>query len=213
MHEEGVIKFDLRHRPGAPLSARTLAALDAWRTVLHDLGLIGRDPARYGGAGYGNVSRRLPAGPDAAQPRFVITGTQTGHLPRLTPRDYAVVTYCDAARNRVDAQGPAAPSSEALTHAMLYRLDAHIAYVYHVHAPAIWRARDALGLPVTEARVPYGTPAMAEEVARLYADPGARRLRVLAMGGHEDGIIAYGRDAAQPGLALVRLHARALALR
>ncbi|QKT03843.1 class II aldolase/adducin family protein [Ectothiorhodospiraceae bacterium 2226] len=206
--DEGVIKFDLRHRSAPPLPAPTLRALNGWRSLLFRLGLIGRDPARYDGAGYGNVSRRLGAG---RPPRFAISGSQTGHLPTLAPAHYAVVTDCDAARNRVVAQGPVAPSSESLTHDMLYRLDPRIGYVFHVHAPCIWARRASLGMPSTDPAIPYGTVAMAEAVAALFDDPAVRRARVFAMGGHEDGLVAFGRTADQAGAPLVSLLARALA--
>ena len=58
-----------------------------------------------------------------------------------------------------------------------------------------------------------GTPAMAAEVARLYADPAVRAGGILAMGGHEDGLVAFGASAEAAGTVLVRAFARALALR
>ena len=60
MHREGVIKFDLDYREGPPVSADYLTELNAWRTIFCRLGLLGQDPARYGGLGFGNLSRRYP---------------------------------------------------------------------------------------------------------------------------------------------------------
>ena len=198
--EEGVTKFDLAFTPAAPLPDAPLAVLNAWRSILWRLGLIGQDPARYGGVGFGNVSQRLKS---ASALRFVISGTQTGALAALDARHYAVVSACHPARNRVDAEGPIAPSSESLTHGMLYRVDPAIRFIFHVHSSDIWSA-PALDLPRTADRIAYGTPAMAREMARLWRRGALARQRVLIMGGHTDGVIAFGRTAEQAGMALLR---------
>lgn len=205
--EEGVTKFDLVYRPSAPFPRTRLRDLIAWRMILWRLGLIGLDAARYGGVGFGNVSQRLPA--RGRTMRFAVSGTQTGALPVLAARHFAIVTACDPERNRVEAEGPMPPSSESLTHGMLYRLDASIRFVFHVHSPDIWRQAQALKLPRTAPDVAYGTPAMAAEMKRLLR--GGRRHPILVMGGHEDGVIAYGRSADEAGATLLKVLATALA--
>lgn len=209
--QEGVIKFDLTYRPGPPPAAPLLHALNAWRSILYRLALTGRDPARYDGLGYGNVSCRIPpyAGPALRRP-FIISATQTGGVAELTVGHYTTVLAADPAANRVEATGPLRPSSEALSHAALYALDSRLRCVLHVHSPDLWHAADRLGLPATDAAVPYGTPAMAAEIARLYADPAVQRGRILAMGGHEDGLIAFGATPAAAGSVLLQHLARAL---
>ncbi|MBI5611801.1 MAG: class II aldolase/adducin family protein [Gammaproteobacteria bacterium] len=205
--QEGVTKFELRFTPAAPLEFAPLRALNAWRTLLHRLGLIGRDPARYGGVGFGNVSQRLPGTPGD----FAISGTQTGDLAVLGAEHYALIEKCDIVRNSVEARGPIAPSSESLTHAMLYRLNADIHYVFHGHSPQIWRHARALGIPVTSPDVAYGTPAMAAEIERLYRAGILFAQGIVAMGGHDDGVVAFGARAEDAGLALVGALAAALA--
>ena len=63
MPAEGVIQFRAEHRD-APLDPRrfgeAVCRLVAWREILDLTGLVGQDPALYGGFGYGNVSGRLP---------------------------------------------------------------------------------------------------------------------------------------------------------
>jgi ribulose-5-phosphate 4-epimerase/fuculose-1-phosphate aldolase len=201
MQEEGVIKFDLEFTAAAASPVPGLEELNAWRCIFRQLGLIGQDPARYGGCGFGNISRRLPPY-DAARshPSFVISGSQTGHLAELSSAGFATVSECDAERNRVVASGPIRPSSESLTHGAVYNVRADIRIIFHVHSPTIWRRAALLGLPVTDPMVLYGTPAMAREVARKI-DSGAG---VLVMGGHEDGVIAFGHTADEAGTALMR---------
>ncbi|MFM8333814.1 MAG: class II aldolase/adducin family protein, partial [Candidatus Methylumidiphilus sp.] len=88
--------------------------LNAWRQILFRLGLTGLDPRRYGGLAFGNVSLRTQGS------RFAVSGTQTGGKPRLGPQDYCLVTGFDLAHNRIHAEGPVKPSSEALSHGAVY---------------------------------------------------------------------------------------------
>lgn len=194
--QEGIIKYQLDFTPTPPLPAAELEEINRWRAILYARKLIGQDPARYGGYGYGNLSMRLP--PFDAPPtlrRFVISGSQTGDLPALGPEHYTVVTECYPAENRLVAQGPIRPSSESLTHGAVYALDPAILVVFHVHSPAIWQRAASLGIPITDPLVPYGTPAMAAEVARLYATTDMAARRIFSMGGHEDGIFTFGETA------------------
>jgi ribulose-5-phosphate 4-epimerase/fuculose-1-phosphate aldolase len=201
---EGVIKFDLAFRPGPAPAAALLAELEAWRQVFRRLGLLGQAPARYDGLGFGNLSRRV--GPAA---EFIISGTQTGGLERLAPDDYTIVTDCDPLGNRVEATGASRPSSEALSHGVLYRADSRIDWVMHLHSPEIFAASARLGLPATDPQAPYGSPAMAAEIRRLA--PMAGWPGLLVMGGHEDGILAFGATAAATGALVATTLAAALA--
>ena len=210
---EGVIKYTIEHSAAPPLPASDLAALNAWRKILNQLALIGQDPARYDGVGFGNISCRLEpweAAP-AARP-FAITGTQTGHLADLTPEHFTVVTACHPERNTIVSAGLIYPSSEALTHGTLYALDPQIHWVMHAHAPHIWRHAAALGLPQTRQAVLYGTPEMAAEVARLFVESDVAARRIFSMAGHEDGIVTFGASAEEAGAVLVDALAAAYAL-
>ena len=203
---EGVIKFDLEFHPGPAPAAELLVELEAWRTIFRRLGLVGQDPARYAGLGFGNLSRRVKAAEGGA---FIISGTQTGLLDRLQPEHYATVTACDPRQNRVEAHGATRPSSEALSHAVLYQSDPRIDWVFHLHTPEIFAAGERLALPATDPEAPYGSPAMAAEIARLAPQTGWPGLMV--MGGHEDGILAFGATAEETGLTVIKTLAAALA--
>lgn len=213
MYDEGVIKFVARHEQ-RNLEARTYGelacALTAWREIFSKTELVGQDPARYGGAGYGNVSGRVhaPAAP-RGQRAFLVTGTQTGGEAFLSLAHYCVVTRYDDRKNAVDSFGPIQPSSESMTHGAIYDLSPHIRFVFHAHTPVIWRRASELRIPTTDPSVPYGTPEMAREVHRLFATTTLPELRILSMGGHEDGIIVFGRTAEEAGQVMLRYLARA----
>lgn len=204
--EEGVTKFVAAHVDG-PLSqaARDLAArLAAWRTVLARAGLIGRDPGRYGGVGFGNVSARLGPFPGARGRRtFLVSATRTGGRRCVEVGDFCVVRRYEVAANRVESAGPAPPSSESMTHGAVYDLGAHIRWVFHGHCPEVWRRARELRLPTTAPGVDYGTPQMAREVSRLARETALHERRVFVMAGHTDGVVAFGRSAEDTGAALL----------
>lgn len=205
MTQEGVIKFKLDFTLEDPLSPAELLEVNAWRKILFMLRLIGQDPARYGGFGFGNISRRIePWDSRPHQRRFIISGTQTGGLEELGPRHYTVVRECYWKENRVVAEGPVPPSSESLTHGTLYGMDETLRFVMHAHSPEIWRNAGPLQIPVSAPEVAYGTPEMAEEVLRILADSQVRAKGILAMGGHEDGIVSFGRTAEEAGGVLIK---------
>jgi len=214
VHEqEGVIKFKLDYESGPPSGhAEAVRTLSAWRRLMVLAGLMGQAPDPYDGYGFGNISCRVP--PYYAPPRarlFLISGTQTGRLSDLGPEHYALVSACAPRENRVCALGPVLPSSESMTHGAVYAQDPGIRFVIHGHSPDIWGQARVLGLPVTREDVPYGTPEMAREVQRLFHDTDVRRLGVFAMGGHLDGIVAFGATAREAGAALMDCLARAFA--
>ena len=213
---EGVTRFQVDHEIRMleeRVYGETAVVLAAWREVLARLGLIGRDPSRYQGAGYGNVSARVGPFGDIGrgQRRFLVTGTQTGGRPRVTLEDFSLVERYDVLRNHVRSMGPVPPSSESLTHGAIYDIAPTARVVLHAHAPEIWRHARSLGLPMTRVEAQNGTPEMALEVQRLYRESTLSGTGMLAMGGHEDGVIAFGSTAAEAGETLVRHLARALA--
>lgn len=197
--EEGVIKYQLEFQGAEPLVAHDFSDLTRWHRRFKTARILGQDPGRYEGYGFGNISQRLSDG------SFVISGTQTGGLDSLAPAGYAHVLKADITRNLIEAEGRIAPSSEALSHAAIYALAPDIQFVFHVHSPDIWQARHALELPETSADVPYGTPQMAQEIRRLYEAGPLQSGKVLAMAGHEDGIIGFGSTADEAGEAIMRL--------
>ncbi len=211
--QEGTLKFQLRFTPASPVDLCAHRALNAWRRILFLLQLIGQDPTRYEGYGFGNISQRI-APFDAPPPlrRFIITGTQTGGLPHLGAEHYAIVTECRPELNLVVAEGPIKPSAESLTHGSVYALDSSARFVMHAHSPDIWQRAHQLNIPTTHADVPYGTPEMAAEVARLFAETDVAAQHIFCMGGHEDGVIAFGATAEEAGSVMLTCLARALAM-
>lgn len=193
---EGVIKFKLEFQVGRPPVSDLVADLNRWRETLRRRGLIGQDPARYDGLGFGNLSRRMP-GQNIMS--FVITGTQTGHLKHLEPCHYAIVLSCRPKQNALIATGQVKPSSETLSHGVLYQASAKINAVMHLHSPTIFARADALNLPKTAADVEYGTPEMATEIDRLAKSIGFDQAALLIMAGHPDGILAYGPSMDETG--------------
>lgn len=220
-HErEGVIKYHLLFSRQPIASCVSIEPLDMWRHVLFNLELIGQNSARYGGLGFGNISTRLSLvtssesdGQNSQHENnsFLISGSQTGHLPYLQPEDCAVVSHCDAKNNQLVAQGECKPSSESLTHGVLYNAIPSVGAVVHVHSPLIWPQADALSLLYTDAHIPYGTPAMADAVTNVARDIISQSKEpVFVMKGHVDGVVSFGANLADAVSSLLAVYHRAI---
>ncbi|MEM9092390.1 MAG: class II aldolase/adducin family protein [Cyanobacteria bacterium P01_F01_bin.53] len=210
MIDEGYIKYRCDWNNTDAIKPASVMALTRYRNALHQLNFIGEYP---GGIGFGNISQRLSPGPqfpqtpnpritappphprrlNVAADQFIITGTQTGNLTTLTAADYALVTSFNPGQNSLTCQGLRKASSESLTHGVIYASHPAIGAIIHIHSPQLWK--QLLGqVPTTRAEVPYGTPEMAAETQRLFAERDLAQLKIFAMAGHEDGIVTFGEN-------------------
>lgn len=190
MNEEGVIKFQCNWIEAAAVDDAVIEKLNLWRDRLHAAGLVGMTED---GIGYGNISRRLD------ETSFIISGSGTGALSKLSAAHYATVTGYHLEQNQVTAKGPLKPSSESLTHAAIYSQVIQVQAVFHVHHHALWNQLLQTA-PSTAPDVAYGTPQMAKEVMRLITESS---VKLFAMAGHEDGIIAFGETEEEAGKLLM----------
>ncbi len=207
---EGVVQFGYTLTETTPpfTTGASFAELQGWRSILHRLSLLGQSDDAYEGFAYGNLSMRSPA----MGASFLISATQTSGLAHTVQSDWVLISRCDLATFQVAAVGMKPPSSESVTHAMVYSADSNIACVLHVHNHDIWSHAAALGLPSTGLTTPYGSPDLAMEVSRLLREHPVRPL-VFTTPGHEDGVFACGVDLATTASALISLLAASRAFR
>jgi L-ribulose-5-phosphate 4-epimerase len=74
---------------------------------------------------------------------FVITGSGTGSLKKLSAEHYTRVTAYDLLKNTLTSAGPIKASSESLTHAAVYETLPLINTVLHIHHLALWEKLSA----------------------------------------------------------------------
>lgn len=129
--DEGVVKYRCDWKKAEPVAAENIADLMDWRDRLHSWGLIG---VYENGIGFGNISVRL-----GNSCQFVISGTQTAHLPNLGPASYSTVTEFNLEQNFLGCRGPVPASSESLTHAAVYLRAFDAGGIIHVHNPKLWQ--------------------------------------------------------------------------
>ena len=175
--------YDRARSDVAPFTA--LVELNACRRKLLEMGLVGVDS---NGIGFGNLSVR-----DGATQNFYITGSATGSLAKLSLTDCVRVVNYDFKKNWLQYDGTATPSSESLTHAAIFESDPSISAVIHCHDLDLWRTLFDRA-PTTSESVPYGTPEMAYEIMRLFRGNDMRKSKIFVMGGHEAGIVSFGKD-------------------
>lgn len=198
--QEGVIKYQLNHTQQPVSHLLSLTEINAWRTIAVRLDLIGQSPDRYDNIGFGNISQRLVLHSD----QFIISGTQTGHIEHLSPEHYCLVVKAEPHQNRLQSCGLCKPSSESLTHASVYAQDDAIQAVIHAHSPEIWKHTVALELPHTTADIPYGTVEMAAAVEQLFQSGKLSQTSLFTMLGHEDGVVAFGKNMQEAAWELIK---------
>lgn len=183
-HEEGYIKFRCNWME-MPLEKNALVdELIHFRQELYRMKLIG---VLDDGIGYGNISIRIP-GTD----NFIITGSATGSFPVITSDQISLVTSFDIQKNYIECCGKVKASSESLTHAAIYLSPFNINAVVHTHHHKLWKKLKGK-FPTTDDNAEYGTPEMAAEILKIIMKPG-RKESVIIMGGHQDGIITFGKN-------------------
>lgn len=198
--DEGYVKYRSTWTETAAPDPDRAAELETWRRPLFDAGLIGHYEEL--GVGFGNISMRC-----GRPGQFLISGTQTGHVPRTDENHYSLVTAYDIDANTLRCIGPVQASSEAMTHAAIYELDSSIGAIAHVHSRTLWQ-KLLDRLPTTDPAVAYGTPRMAREFRRLYEETEFCRSGLAVMAGHEEGLVSIGRTLAEAAQKLIALSAR-----
>jgi len=191
--DEGYIKFNCNWIPSNDISPAKVAELNLWRDILYQKGLIGMYPD---GIGFGNISTRCD------EKTFLISGSATGGLATLTASHYSMVTDYDLSTNSVTCVGPLKASSESLTHALIYECSASTNAVIHVHNLDLWK-RLIHRVPTSNENIPYGTPEMANEIKRLFAETSVSKEKIIVMGGHREGLISFGKDLEEAGTILL----------
>ncbi len=190
---DGVIKYDFQFTKSEPLSVENYLEIESVRERLYDLNLIG---VTKEGIGFGNISRRIDAN------SFVITGTQTGHLAKLSGEHYSLVEEYNDKEFYLKSSGSIKPSSEALTHGIIYNLSSKIGAVIHIHSKEIWNFMLTHDYLKTKA-VEYGSVEMIDEVNRIFSNIEPLSNPKFVMAGHEDGVMVFGEDLVGAELVLM----------
>ncbi len=190
--QDGVIKYSIDHQTVTTPFFSDYQELEALRRRLFALGLIGEKR----GIGYGNLSMR-----HEESKSFFITATQTGNKQRLTRDYYTHISKYDFNTFKVTSQGAHKPSSEALSHAMIYAIDERITVVIHIHSLALWRFMKNQDTLATRAE--YGTAEMIKEIEELYEGLDPIRNNLFVMRGHKEGIMTFGKSVEEAELILL----------
>lgn len=194
MDEKGIIKYQCRWIEDDPLPPGMIVQINRWRDRLYRKGWIG---AYENGVGFGNLSVRI-----ADSRRFIISGSGTGRLNALDVRHYTTVLEVDHVRNALTCQGPIRASSESMTHAAVYLSAPMINAIIHTHHLELWETLIDR-IPTTSRSAEYGTSEMVREVLRLFQETDVGKKKIFVMGGHEEGIITFGRDLKEAGDVLL----------
>ncbi len=184
MIDEGYIKYRAERCEGEVPYTDALRNLNMVRTTLFNMGLIG---IYDNGIGYGNLSIRTEGN------AFVISGSATGGAMILKPEQFALVESFDLAQNSVQSVGMIDASSESMSHGAVYEALPAVQAVIHIHSRELFDFMLKGDYHRTDAAIAFGTPELATAIVELVtAQP--EPAGIFATAGHDEGIIAYGRD-------------------
>ncbi len=177
--EDGYVKFETHLKKSGKIKEEDVEDLNRFREKLRKKNLIGM---KENGVGFGNISKRFKEG-------FLVTATATGGKKKLSAEDYSYVYRYSIENNELFCKGEKVASSESLTHASIYKENPSIGAVIHIHSEKLWEKYFG-DLRTTPKEAEYGTPMIAEETAKKV---GGRK-GLIVMGGHREGILAYGKN-------------------
>ncbi len=187
--DEGVIKYDQSNYTFiSSIPHYEYTVIEKYRKVLNRLNLVS---AYDNGFGFGNISHKknyqqLHA---TQKPQFIITGSQTGHLPDLDGTHYARVLDFHIEDFSLVSNGAVQASSETMSHAAIYQQNPNIGAIIHFHNLDIWKELIKSDTTSINKWIEYGTYEMAMAVRECV---GNKTQGIFVMMGHEEGVIAYG---------------------
>ena len=197
MSGEGYIKFNCRRiDEKIQIPKNVFLSLSKWRQIIYEIGLIG---AYSNGIGYGNISVR------ADSDSFYISGTATGRMTTLKEKHYVLVNSWSVDENSLQCSGMINASAESLSHAAIYETLSNVGAVIHIHHKGMWEKYINL-LPTTSSDVTYGSPEMAREIQQIIRKIKPHQENFLVMGGHEEGIIAWGETLDVAGEIILKYY-------
>jgi L-ribulose-5-phosphate 4-epimerase len=193
--EEGYIKYQCNWIQEQVIKAEQIHDINKWRSMLMMKGFIGM---YNNGIGFGNISMRMD------ENTFMISGSATGGIKELAAAHYALVTDFNLAHNQLTCKGMTTASSESLTHAAIYAFSKETNAVVHVHHKEKWNNL-LHHTATTDPTIAYGTPEMAFAIQKIIKEDKVGPNRIIVMGGHEEGLIAYGKTLDEAAMAFLAI--------
>ena len=196
---EGYIKFQCNWaKQEIQVSDELFLVMGKERSRLYVLGLVGVYPD---GIGFGNLSVRTE------KCSFVITGSATGQFAALNLSHYAVVSAYSFTGNSIACKGLTKASAESLTHAAIYDVLPEVGAVVHIHCLWLWE-KLLNNYASTSGEIEYGTPEMAYAVQALASRLNMKEEKIIVMGGHREGILAFGHDLGEATSQVINIYNR-----
>lgn len=194
--DEGYIKFNChRDDKKIDLPGKILDDINRYRSNLISNNLMGILPD---GIGFGNISIREQGN------QFFVTGSGTGGIETLSVDHLSRVTHYSIEKHSLWCEGLIKASSESLSHAAVYETLPAINSVVHVHHKSMWKYYIDR-LPTTDRNASFGTREIAQSIVQLLKVQTFKK-KIIIMGGHEEGIIAFGKTLAEAYREIINLY-------
>lgn len=181
MKEESYIKFVPKWKnENVVIDLELIEEINTIRTLLIKKNWLG---VLSNGIGFGNISKRSENSNE-----FIISGSATGKLAILESKHLAIVKSVDIPNNSLICYGLTIASAESMSHAVFYNHGKKIRAVIHIHCSELWN-KYVDSDNTSDISAEYGTPEMANSLKEKI---DSSESGFVIMGGHKNGIIAYG---------------------
>lgn len=178
---------NLKYNKTEEIAIKECNKIEKVRSRLHCLGLLG---SHSNGRSYGNISVRYKK-----KNSFVITATQTGEYPKLSPTYYSLVKKQDFKKALTYAVGPSKPSCQSGLHWSVYDMDSQINAVIHIYSEKVVEymlENDYLCIPNTNYKT-FHSKTILEEVHELYKKVDPFLNNAFLITGELEGIVIFGK--------------------
>lgn len=185
INNDGYIKFNsVIKNNNNKLKIEDIRELNKVRNYFFKKKLIGM---YKNGIGFGNVSCRY------GKNKFIISGSATGGLKRLSLNHYSLIRDWNFKKNQVIYSGKVKPSSEAMSHLAIYESSCSTKIVVHIHDKKLWKKLKN-NVPTTSSKATFGTPELAFSIKKILKKKSNREQGILIMAGHQEGIMFFGKS-------------------
>ena len=178
---------NLRYNKTEEIAIKECNKIEKVRNRLYCLGLLG---SHCNGRSFGNVSVRYKK-----KNSFVITATQTGDYPKLTPLYYSLVKKMDFKKGLIYSVGPSKPSCQSGLHWSVYEIDSQINAVIHVYNEKVVEYmvdNDYLSISDTNYDTFYNQK-ISNDIKELYKNVDPFLNNAFLVTGELEGAVVFGK--------------------
>lgn len=193
--------YSIKYTKTDEIALKECNKIEKVRSRLFCLGLIG---SHSNGTSFGSTSIRYNKNKNS----FVITGKDTGELPKLNPNYYSFVKKVEFKKQKMFCVGANKPSKEWLIHAQLYNLDMQIKAVIVANNEKIWDIMYSNEF----LKVDFDELGKSDLINKLYENVDPFLNNSFIVDGNDFSLVTFGKSLSEAEKTLYSIIKKALTL-